>query len=123
MEKLFPEGIDEVKIWRNFVSLFRKKDDGLSIEELEDVANCSMKLKNLIGKIFPKVTDQLAIIALCDVDLLHGITQKTYSIARSHRVRSLDAIILHGRTPEQKLLDWATQSVITMLLRQIKATI
>lgn len=125
LKKLFPRGINEAKIWNGFVAILGegKTHERLSVERLESVVEPKFKLKQRISKYFPEVADKLRIIFHGDMELLRRITQSTWVFSHSHEIYSHDAIVLHGLTADEILLDWAAQSVITMLLRHIGAEI
>lgn len=119
LKKLFPRGIKRTKIWNSLVPLLGDEDRRLSVERLEVMAECKFKLKQRISQYFPEVADKLQIIVNGDTDLLCSITQKTWEFSESHETYSQHAIVLHGLTPGEFLLDWAAQSVVTMLLRHV----
>jgi len=124
LQQLFPEGIRETEIWNGLVGCLKPGDhERVSVERLEVVAVQRLKLKQRIGKAFPTVTGLFAIIRFDDVKLHHRITQTTWRFSKSHRLYARDAIVLHGLTTREILLDWAAQAVITMLLRRIKVRI
>ena len=125
LTRLFPEGINEVKIWNGLVVLINNKEDNeqLSVERFEDAAETKFKLKQRIIKYFPKVGDKMCIINNGDMDMLRKLTQSVWSFADSHKIYAHEAVVLHGRHVETLLLDWAAQAVVTMLLRHIKASI
>ncbi len=124
LERLFPEGLDSVEIWEGFKGLFKKQGGRhLSIAKLTIVAGERLKLKKRIQQYFPRLSDQMYIIYYGDLKRQREITQVTWAFSETHEPHSKDIIILHGLTLEEVILDWAAQSVITMLLRYIKVTI
>lgn len=121
--KLFPEGVKSVKIWNGFIHFIsRSGRDHLSIEKLELVADRKFKIKRRIRRFFPKAKDQLRIVSRCDIRFLHLITQETWGFTGSYARHAKDALVLHGATPREVLLDWAAQAVVAMLLKHIGAS-
>lgn len=89
LEKLFPEGIDRVKIWNGFVPILGgEKHEHLSVERLESVAEPKFKLKQRIKRQFPTAVDKLYLIYHGDMSLLRRITQITWSFSRSQDLRA-----------------------------------
>lgn len=121
LNKLFSGKINQTKIWNGFIAIIGgKSHEHLSVERLEAVADRKFKLKQLISEHFPTADDKLHLISHCDFDLLREITQSTWDFSPTHLAHAKDAIVLHGYTMEEILLDWAAQSVVTMLLGHIK---
>lgn len=124
LTRLFPEGIKAVKIWNGLITLLGKRDyKNASVEKLEVTLDCRFKIKLRIQRHFPGLKDKLYLIQQGDTGLLHRLTQDTWYFAGEHKAHSHDAIVLHGRNPEEILLDWAAQAVITILLRYINVSI
>ena len=86
------------------------------MDTLEIILDERLKLKSRIRKHFPHVGDQLRIIANGDMNLLRKITAGTWKFSESHEPYSTHIIVLHGDTPNEAILDWAAQSVISMLI-------
>lgn len=123
LKRLFPEGVNEVKIWNAFVPILKREQHDQSGDLLETLADCKLGLKERIKKHCPLVTDQWYVISQGDTDLMCRVTQRAWSFTHSQAKHSHDAVVLHGVTPDEFLLDWAAQAVVTMLLLRIEASV
>lgn len=125
LNALFPEGIKPVEIWHKLIAPLRGKVDShlMSIDVLEKFIEQKFKLKRRITRIFPREHEQLWIIQHGDTSLLLKITRRASKFHDSHRQYSNHATVIHGDTFQEQLLDWAAQSVITMLIRHLNEDI
>lgn len=123
---LFPEGIKVERVWNEILGPLMSMGHAgkrLNLESLEKLFERKLKLKTRIGKSFPEVHDQLRIIFNADTSILQKITEKTWTFSGHVKPYSRHIILLHGTNPEEAILDWAAQSVISMLIQHIKKTL
>lgn len=125
LNALFPEGVKTIKVWNELIIPLRSnsRKEHLSLETLEIISDRKLKLKKRIREHFPEIHDQLRIIFHGDMDLQRKITEGTWRFSESHRPYSRHIIVLHGVTPQETLMDWAAQAVISMLIRYLDVTI